>query len=150
MWCKNNCGFALLNFACLILEYTQINVFMLCTNLMHISHFMNYFANKITCCLYLFYTIKMILSVQFSSVTQSCLTICNPLIYSTPCLPVHHQLPEFTQTHVHWLGDAIQPSHLLPSPSPPDFTYWFTYCWSLAWRILSITLLECEMTAIMR
>ena len=57
-------------------------------------------------------------SVQFSSVTQSCLTPCNPMDSSTPGLPVHHQLPEFTQTHVHWVGDAIQPSHPLSSPSP--------------------------------
>ena len=55
--------------------------------------------------------------VQFSSVTQSCPTLCNPMNRSTPGLPVHHQLPEFTQTHVHWVGDAIQPSHPLSSPS---------------------------------
>ena len=58
-------------------------------------------------------------SVQFSSVAQSCLTLCNPMNRSTPGLPVHHQLPEFTQTHVHRVGDAIQPSHPLSSPSPP-------------------------------
>ena len=58
-------------------------------------------------------------SVQFSSVAQSCPTLCNPMNHSTPGLPVHHQLPEFTQTHVHWVSDAIQPSHLLSSPSPP-------------------------------
>ena len=58
-------------------------------------------------------------SVQFSSVSQSCLTLCNPMNRSTPGLPVHHQLPEFTQTHVHRVGDAIQPSHPLLSPSPP-------------------------------
>ena len=46
------------------------------------------------------------ISVQFSSVTQSCLTLCDPMNHSTPGLPVHHQLPEFTQTHVHWVGDA--------------------------------------------
>ena len=55
----------------------------------------------------------------FSSVAQSCLTLCNPMNRSTPGLPVHHQLPEFTQTHVHLVGDAIQPSHLLSSPFPP-------------------------------
>ena len=58
-------------------------------------------------------------SVQFSSVTQSCPTLCDPMNCSTPGLPVHHQLPEFTQTHVHRVGDAIQPSHPLSSPSPP-------------------------------
>ena len=55
---------------------------------------------------------------QFSSVAQSCLTLCNPMTCSTPHLPVHCQLPEFTQTHVHWVGDAVQPSHPLSSPSP--------------------------------
>ena len=58
-------------------------------------------------------------SVQFSSVTQSCLTLRDPMNRSTPGLPVHHQLPEFTQTHVHRVSDAIQPSHPLSSPSPP-------------------------------
>ena len=56
---------------------------------------------------------------QFSSVAQSCPTLCNPMNRSMPGLPVHHQLPEFTQTHVHQVGDAIQPSHPLLSPSPP-------------------------------
>ena len=58
-------------------------------------------------------------SVQFSSVAQSCLTVCDPIDCSTLSLPVHHQLPEFIQTHVHWVGDAIHPSHPLSSPSPP-------------------------------
>ena len=57
--------------------------------------------------------------LQFSSVTQSCPTLCNPMNRSTPGLPVHHQLPEFTQTYIHRVGDAIQPSHPLSSPSPP-------------------------------
>ena len=60
-------------------------------------------------------------SSQFSSVAQSCPTLCKPMDSSTPGLPVHQQLPEFTQTHVHWVGDAIQPSHPLLSPSPPTF-----------------------------
>ena len=60
-------------------------------------------------------------SVQFSSFTQSCLTLCDPMDCSTPGLPVHHQVPELTQTHVHWVSDAIQPSHALSSPSPPAF-----------------------------
>ena len=59
---------------------------------------------------------KLFSSVQFSSVTQSCPTLCDPMNCSTPGLPVHHQLPEFTQTHVHRVGDAIQPSHPLSSP----------------------------------
>ena len=58
-------------------------------------------------------------SVQFCSVAQSCLTLCDPMNRSTPGLPVHHQLPEFTQTHVHQVSDAIQPSRPLLSPSPP-------------------------------
>ena len=55
----------------------------------------------------------------YSSVAQYCLTLCDPMNHSMPGLSVHHQLPEFTQTHVHWVGDAIQPSHPLSSPSPP-------------------------------
>ena len=58
-------------------------------------------------------------NVQFSSVIQSCLTVCGPMNCSKPGLPVHHQLPEFTETHVHWVGDAIQPSYTLSSPSSP-------------------------------
>ena len=56
---------------------------------------------------------------QIRSVAQSCLTLCDPMNRSTLGLPVHHQLPEFTETHVHWVSDAIQPSHPLLSPSPP-------------------------------
>ena len=56
---------------------------------------------------------------QFGSVAQLCLTLCDPMDRSTPGLPVHRQLPEFTQTHVHRVSDAIQPSHPLSSPSPP-------------------------------
>ena len=63
---------------------------------------------------YLFY-----MSVQFRSVAQSCPTLCDPMNRSTPDLPVHQQLPEFTQTCIHRVGDAIQPSHPLSSPSPP-------------------------------
>ena len=58
-------------------------------------------------------------AVKFSSVPQSCPTLCNPMNHSTPGLPVHHQLLECTQTHVHRVGNAIQPSHPLLSPSPP-------------------------------
>ena len=58
---------------------------------------------------------------QFSSVAQSCPTLCNPMDCSMPGLPVHHQLPELAQTHVHRVGDAIQPSYPLSSPSPPAF-----------------------------
>ena len=62
--------------------------------------------------------VNLIIS-QFSSVTQSCPTLCDPMNRRMPGLPVHHQLPEFTQSHVHQVGDAIQPSHPLSSPSPP-------------------------------
>ena len=61
----------------------------------------------------------IIRSDQIRSVTQSCPTLCHPMNRSTSGLPVHHQLPEFTQTHVHRVSDAIQPSHPLSSPSPP-------------------------------
>ena len=60
------------------------------------------------------------ISVQFSSVAQSCPTLCDPMNHSTSGLPVHHQLLEFTQTHIHRVSDAIQPSHPLWSPSPPS------------------------------
>ena len=60
----------------------------------------------------------LVTSPQFSSVTQLCLTVCDPMGCSTPGFPVHHQFPELTQTHVHQVGDAIQPSHPLSSPSP--------------------------------
>ena len=71
-----------------------------------------------------FCTMSIIMSfcstvIQFSSVAQSCPTLCDPMNRSTPGLPVHHQLPEFTQTHAHWVSDAIQPSRPLSSPSPP-------------------------------
>ena len=58
-------------------------------------------------------------SVQFSSAVQLCLTLWDPMNHSTPGLLVHQKLPEFTQTHVHWVGDVVQPSHSLSSPSPP-------------------------------
>ena len=61
---------------------------------------------------------KMNLEDQFCSVTQSCTTLCDPMNSSTPGLPVYHQLLEFTQTPIHQVGDAIQPSHPLSSPSP--------------------------------
>ena len=64
---------------------------------------------------------RFIMSIQFSSVTQLCLTPCDIMDCSMQGLPVHHQLSEFTKTHVCWVGDAIQPSHPLLSPSPPTF-----------------------------
>ena len=89
-------------------------------------------VHQMTCC-----------SVQFSSVTQSCPTLCDPMNRSTPGLPVHHQLPEFTQAHVHRVSDAIQPSHplcplLLLPPIPPSirvFSSGSTLCmrWPKYW-----------------
>ena len=64
-------------------------------------------------------TFMQLLIIQFSSVAQSCLTLCNPMNCSTPGPPFHHQLPEFTQTHAHQVGNAIQPSHPLSPPSLP-------------------------------
>ena len=89
-------------------------------------------------------------SVQFSSVAQLCLTLCKPMNCSTPGLPVHHQLLEFTQTHAYWVGDAIQSSHPLLSPSPPAFNLsqhqglfkWAALCsrwpryWSFSFNII--------------
>ena len=86
---------------------------------------------------------------QFSSVDQSCPTLCDPMDCSMPGIPVHHQLLKFTQTHVHWVGDAIQRSHPLSSPSPPAFNpsqhqslfKWVSSCitwpkdWSFSFRI---------------
>ena len=71
-------------------------------------------------------------SVQFSSVAQSGLTLCNPMNRRMPGLPVHHQLPESTQTHVHWVGDDIQPSHPLSPTSPPALDlsqHWGLFKW---------------------
>ena len=70
-------------------------------------------------CISLLFTLRSPTLIQFSSVAQSCPTLCDPMNRSTPGLPVHHQLPEFTQTHVHRVCDAIQPSHPQSSPSPP-------------------------------
>ena len=66
-----------------------------------------------------FHFLQINVKVQFSSVAQSCPTLCNPMNLSMPGLPVHHQLPEFTQSHAHRVGDAVQSSHALSSPSPP-------------------------------
>ena len=75
---------------------------------------------NLTCFTHVFISLPITqASVQFSSVAQSCPTLCHPMNRSTPGLPVHYQLPEFTQTHVHRVSDAIQPSHPLSSPSPP-------------------------------
>ena len=77
-----------------------------------------YISYSIYACVCLIVSVQFS-SVQFSSLAQSCPALCNPMNRSIPGLPVHHQLLEFTQTHVHRVGDAIQPSHPLLSPSPP-------------------------------
>ena len=69
------------------------------------------------------YVKPTIIWVQFSSVNQSCPTLCDPMNHSNPSLPVHHQLLEFTKTHVHWVGDAIQPSPPLSMASPTRWTW---------------------------
>ena len=74
----------------------------------------DYSVIAMTCCLARARTL-----LQFSSIAQLCPTLCDSMNHSTPGLPVHHQLPEFTQTHVHWVSDAIQPSHPLSFPFPP-------------------------------
>ena len=80
------------------------------------------FCNQNGTALFLLLWASFSQSVQFGSVTQSCPTICSTMDNSTLGFPVHHQLPELDQTHVHQVGDAIQPSHPLLSPSPPAFT----------------------------
>jgi len=87
--------------------FHQVNIFLL--KILPVYFKAKYMINTIN---------YLIESVQFSSVVQSCPTLWDPMNHSTPGLPVHHHLPEFTQTHVNQVGDAIQPSHPLSSPSP--------------------------------
>ena len=102
----------------------QISITDFCITKKENYHISNYLQNKVknivkTSRKYgIFHLVTPQCSVQFSSVVQSCPTLCDPMNHSTPGLPVHHQLPEFTQTHVHRVSDAIQPSHPLSSPSP--------------------------------
>ena len=80
--------------------------------------------------------VHLVRSDQIRSVTQLCPTLCDPMNRSTPGLPVHHQLPEFIQTHAHQVSDAIQPSHPLSSPSPPAFNlfqYQGLFKWVIRW-----------------
>ena len=85
----------------------------------YFSYIGYYGVSSLSCTVYPCRLTVWYITVQFSSVTQSCPTLCDPINCSMPGLPVHHQLPEFTQTHIHWVGDAIQPSHPLSFPSPP-------------------------------
>ena len=88
----------------------------------HIISFTSYKCKTSLCAWYqydqLIFLISLIYQVQFSSVVQLCPTLCHPIDYIKPGFPVHHQLPELTQTHIHWVSNAIQPSHPLLSPSP--------------------------------
>ena len=106
MTCSREMYFHLLK-----LTYFLAQDFLQIVMLLNINNF------KINCMLSAFFSTLS----QFSSVAQSCLTLCDPMDCSTPSLPAHYQLLEFTQTHVHQVGDAIQPSHLLSSLSPPAF-----------------------------
>ena len=81
---------------------------------LQLQHIIQYYVNYFIAQNVLAFTTQSV-----SSVAQSCPTLCDPMNHSTPGLPVHHQLPEFTRTHVHRVGDVIQPSHPLSSPSPP-------------------------------
>ena len=112
---KNSLKYSWFNFCCIAVTYIYVHFFIFFSIMVYHRR-----LNLIPCerqkdliCVYV--------SVQFSSVGQSCPTFCNPMDCSTPGLPVHHQLPEVTQTHVYWVGDAIQPSYPLSSPSPPTF-----------------------------
>ena len=111
---------------CSISFYFSENIFSLCLFLKDILarhgvirlEVISHFCWKFECKLEFFCWLTFFV-FQFSSVAQLCPTLWDPMNRSTPGLPVHHHLPEFTQTHVHRVGDAIQPSHPLSSPSPP-------------------------------
>ena len=81
--------------------------------------YQQHLSKRLLCPLCIVGSLGTYVSQSVSSVTQSCLTLCDPMNRSTPDLPVHHQLLEFTHTHAHQVGDAIQPSHPLSPPSPP-------------------------------
>ena len=92
----------------------------LCTSAKNqLTKYMDFWLTNSASCVYFFTNVTLPQFSQFSSVTQSCPTLCDPMNCSTPGLPVHHQLPEFTQTYVHRVGDAIQSTHPVLSPSPP-------------------------------
>ena len=115
----------LLKFTCLFLTFFLNDSL----NSVVLYKFQNFHTRDIIYSTIIFFTLPLyslpttfpLSSVQFSSVAQLRRNLCDPMDCSTPGLPVHHQLPEFTQTHVHYVGDAIQPSHPLLSPFPPAF-----------------------------
>ena len=119
-WYKQGWGSAPLLTKFVILEVTYPNVCFLIRKNWHNNIYLYVCQLHIYVYMYLcVYFSSIFVSDQIRSVTQSCPTLCDTMNRSMPGLPVHHQLPEFTQTHVHWVGDAIQPSHPLSSPSPP-------------------------------
>ena len=95
------------------------------SNALNVYPLLHILCLEMTICIFLscsslkYYSQLFFSSVQLSSVSQSCPTLCDPMNWSMPGLPIHHQLPEFTQTQIHRVSDAIQPSHPLSSPSPP-------------------------------
>ena len=95
----------------------ELHQFLYTTDIIYFTYI--YIVNAIRNYFYFHFRPSVVHSVQFNSVVQSCLNLCNPMNHSTPGLPIHHQFQEFTQTHVHQVGDAIQLSHPLLSPSPP-------------------------------
>ena len=115
-------------------------------------HFILYYCFIVLGALYTNHVLgaKERVSVQFSSVTQSCPTLCNPMDCCIPDFPVHHQLLKLAQTHVHWVCDAIWPSHSLSSPSPPAFNLsrhqglfqWVSSSHQVA-KVLTKDLIEC-------
>ena len=128
-------GLSILFYWCIYLSYAsttqsyaawyQDNCCSMC-NLFFSNTIKDFLLSLIFCrftvkCLYVAHNLNPVWfwECQFSSVAQSCTTLCDPINHSTPGLSVHHQFPEFTQTHVHPVSDAIQPSHPLSSPSPP-------------------------------
>ena len=103
-----------------VMHFNTANICVcLCLYVVFISYRENIIASFIVALLNMMNPLHLC-STQIRSVAQSCLTLCDPMNCSMPGLPVHHQLPEFTQTHVHRVSDAIQPSHPLSSPSPPS------------------------------
>jgi len=106
-------------FAPMLGVYIYLQFLYLLVGLIPFHHVKFFFVSCYSFCFTVYLIWYKYCLVQFSSVAQSCLTLCDPMNRSTPGLPVHHQLLEFTQTYVHRVSDAIQPSHSLSSPSPP-------------------------------
>ena len=125
MWSWRFLGLFILGISSLITAMTSVSVAAISlTQPVHTAQCVDTMSNNVSLTLatqeFIDRKLEMrVSSVQFSSVTQSCLTLYDPMNHSTPGLPVHHHLPEFTQTHVQRVRDAIQPSRPRSSPSPP-------------------------------